>query len=168
MEDPRSQNEEPLSIDEDLARAERFYTRLRARVVGWLRRRGKMGTRAAPYLLLLPDLFALLLRLIRDPRVGTGAKLKMLAATAYVISPIDLVPDFLLPVGLLDDTVAVALVLSQVMAMLQEAGEDILREHWEGTGDVLRNIRLVLGAAEDLLGGRVVKRLHRRFRPGSK
>lgn len=163
MEDKTMKNETAVSVDAELARAERFYTRLRARVARWLRGRGHLAHRAAPYLLLLPDLFTLLLRLIRDPRVGRGAKVKLLAVTAYVISPIDLIPDFLLPWGLLDDTIAIALVLSQVLTMLDDAGESILREHWEGTGDLLRNIQRMLGLADDLLGGRVAKRLRRRF-----
>jgi uncharacterized membrane protein YkvA (DUF1232 family) len=148
----------------DLARAERVYTRLRRRIDGWLRRRGRAGEAAAPYLLLLPDLFALILRLVRDPRVGRGAKLHLLAVTAYVISPIDLVPDFLLPLGLIDDTVAVALVLSRVVNVIDEAGEEVLREHWEGPGDILETIRRVLGAANDLLGGRILRRLRKRFK----
>jgi uncharacterized membrane protein YkvA (DUF1232 family) len=156
-------NETAVSVDAELARADRFYTRLRARVTRWLQGRGHLAHRAAPYLLLLPDLFTLLLRLIRDPRVGRSAKLKLLAVTAYVISPIDLIPDFLLPLGLLDDTIAIALVLSQVVTMLDDAGEEILREHWEGTGDVLRNIQRILGLADDLLGRRVVRVLRRRF-----
>jgi uncharacterized membrane protein YkvA (DUF1232 family) len=149
-----------------MEKAERFYTRLRRRIHGWLKRRGKLGEGVSPYLLLLPDLFALILRLLRDPRVSGGAKLQLAAVTAYVISPIDLVPDFLLPLGLIDDTVAAALVLSRVVSLMDQAGEEVLEDHWEGSGNVLEAIQRVLSAADDLLGGRILKRLRRRFLPG--
>lgn len=165
-DDAKNQAEEPLHVEAELERADRFYTRLRRRIDRWLQRRGKVGEQVAPFLLLLPDLFALVLRLIRDPRVGRGAKLKMLAVTAYVISPIDLVPDFLFPLGLVDDTVAVALVLSQVVNLMDQAGEAVLQEHWEGSDNVINAIQRVLGAADDILGGRILRGLRRRFKPG--
>lgn len=45
-------------------------------------------------------------RLIFDRRVSGTAKLIPLVITAYIISPIDLVPDIFLPFGILDDFTA--------------------------------------------------------------
>jgi uncharacterized membrane protein YkvA (DUF1232 family) len=166
--DPSEGAEVPVidgAAEQELARAERFYSRLRRRVSRWFERRGRVAAGVAPVLLLLPDLFALLLRLIRDPQVAGRAKVSLLAVTAYVVSPFDLVPDFLLPWGLIDDAVAAALVLSQVVRLMDAAGEEALRRHWEGSGDALMAIQRVLGAADELLGRRVLKRLRRRFRP---
>ncbi|MBI5960256.1 MAG: DUF1232 domain-containing protein, partial [Chloroflexi bacterium] len=42
-------------------------------------------------------------RLIFDRRVSGMAKLIPLAMIAYIFSPIDLIPDFLLPFGIVDD-----------------------------------------------------------------
>ena len=60
----------------------------------------------------------------------------MLAALVlgYVISPIDLIPDFFLGVGLLDDLVLVALALANLM---ESAGRDVVLEHWDGSEDAL-------------------------------
>lgn len=148
---------------EDLERAERFYTRLRARLSDWLQRRTKVDERVRGYLLLLPDLFALLIRLIRDPRVDPMLRAQLFAGVAYVISPIDLVPDFLLPAGLLDDTVAVAFVLGRLTRIMGEAGDELLREHWEGEGDILAQLQRVIELSEGLLGGRIQSYLRRRF-----
>lgn len=165
--DRREELGTPSPVDVDLARAERVYTRLRRRINTWLQQRGRMGEAASPYLLLLPDLFALILRLIRDPRVSQSAKLQLLAVTAYVISPIDLIPDFLLPLGLIDDTIAAALVLNRVLNLMDQAGEDMLREHWEGPGDILETIRRVADASNNLLNRRILQRLHKRFKIGN-
>ena len=149
----------------ELKRAERFYTRLRSRASRWLERhrvRGKLHD----YVLLLPDLFAMLLRLIRDPRVDAALKAQLLLVSAYVISPLDLVPDFLLPVGLADDTVAVAFVLSRVAVMMGQAGPAVLREHWDGNGEALAQIERLISGADAVLHRRILGKLRRRFGRG--
>lgn len=50
-------------------------------------------------------------RLRRDPRVPHRAKIAVLVARVWVASPIDLIPDFVLVIGPLDDVVVVALAL---------------------------------------------------------
>jgi len=46
---------------------------------------------------------------VRDPRTPVGAKLVGLAVAAYALSPIDLIPDFIPVLGLLDDAVLIPL-----------------------------------------------------------
>ncbi|MBC7237741.1 MAG: DUF1232 domain-containing protein [Chloroflexi bacterium] len=150
---------------ERIERAERFYSRLRRRVAHWLGRHHVEG-RLRDYMLLLPDLFALLLRLMRDPRVDVVLKAQLILVSAYVISPIDLVPDFLMPIGLADDTVALAFILSRVVAMMGQAGEALLREYWEGEGDILAQIQRIVVGADALLNKRILARLRRRFGNG--
>lgn len=50
-------------------------------------------------------------RLRRDPRVPARAKLAVAVAALWVLSPIDLIPEFLPVIGPLDDVVVVALAL---------------------------------------------------------
>jgi uncharacterized membrane protein YkvA (DUF1232 family) len=50
-------------------------------------------------------------RLRRDPRVPRKVKLAVAFAGLWVVSPIDLIPEFLPVIGPLDDVVVVALVL---------------------------------------------------------
>jgi len=50
-------------------------------------------------------------RLRRDPRVPRSAKVAVLIAGIWVVSPIDLIPEFLPVIGPLDDVVVVALAL---------------------------------------------------------
>ena len=60
----------------------------------------------------------------------------------YLLSPIDLVPDFLPVIGYADDVIIVALVLRSVIA---RAGEDAVRRHWPGTSDGLQLILRLAG-----------------------
>ncbi len=79
-----------VQAEVDLERAERFYTRLRRRITRWFDQRGSLGGPIAKVVLVVPDFFALVLRLLRDPRINGQTKLELAAVTAYVISLIDL------------------------------------------------------------------------------
>ena len=162
MTSPGAQTEVEIDFDH----AERFYTRLRAKIEGWFARKGKVGGRIGEMLLLLPDFLALVLRLMRDPRIAGRTKLELAAVTAYVLSPIDLIPDFLFPIGFADDALALALVVGRVAKLMGDAGEAILEEHWEGEVGVLQAITKVTNAADALLNKRVVRQLRRRFGGG--
>src|SRR3954453_6809724 len=59
----------------------------------------------------LPDCVTATRRLRRDPRVPGRAKAAVVIAALWVLSPIDLIPEFLPVIGPLDDGVVVALAL---------------------------------------------------------
>ena len=143
----------------DAERAARFYSRTRGRIAAWLRDRTGIPPAVRETLLLVPDLFALVVRLILDPRVDGSLRAQLVLVSVYVISPVDFIPDFLLPGGLLDDAVAMAFVLSRLARIMASSGESILREHWEGEGDALAQIQRVTAAADKVLDGVLLKRL---------
>lgn len=62
----------------------------------------------------VPDCAVLLARLARDPCVPRRRALLLGLLVAYLSSPIDLVPDFLPVIGLVDDAILVAIVLRLV------------------------------------------------------
>jgi hypothetical protein len=84
-------------------------------IVSWvilvvLARRLPPGT-AKDLATVLPACATTARRLCRDPRVPARAKIAMAIAGLWVISPIDLIPEFLPVIGPLDDVVVVALAL---------------------------------------------------------
>ncbi|HEY7032791.1 MAG TPA: DUF1232 domain-containing protein [Thermomicrobiales bacterium] len=75
-------------------------------------------------------------RLYRDPRVSVVLKsvVPMLAAL-YVLSPIDLIPDFLLGVGQVDDLGALAVALFVGLKLIRRcAPSAIVAEHLAAMG----------------------------------
>ena len=62
----------------------------------------------------------------RDPRVPWAARLLALLVAGYALSPIDLIPDFVPVLGLLDDLVIVPLGIVLVLRLIPP---DLLAEH---------------------------------------
>ena len=110
----------------------------------------------ADYVLLVPDVFLLITRLMLDPRIEAKHKVYLGAAVAYVISPIDLLSERRFgPIGYLDDLVVVVAVLNM---LLNEVDQRIILEHWSGKEDLLGTIQRVLAQADQLIGkGRLQK-----------
>lgn len=77
----------------------------------------------------LPHFVRLLMRLYRDPRVSRVDKGIVLATVAYMVMPLDLVPDWIPVLGQVDDIYLLALALDR---LLNNAGVEVLLDHWEG------------------------------------
>lgn len=86
---------------------------------------------------LLPNLIVLFRGLLRDPRVPRGSKALLWFAIVWVVSPIDLIPEFIPIAGPLDDAIVAALVLRHV---LRRSGPDVVGDHWRGDPATLARI----------------------------
>jgi uncharacterized membrane protein YkvA (DUF1232 family) len=84
---------------------------------------------------LAPDVVRLLRRLVVDPTVPRGARIWLGVLLVYLLSPIDLIPDFVPVLGYADDAIIVAVVLRFAT---KHAGADALARHWPGTPQGLR------------------------------
>jgi uncharacterized membrane protein YkvA (DUF1232 family) len=69
--------------------------------------------------------------------VPRRAKLPIALLVPYLVSPIDLIPDFIPVLGQLDDAVLVALALRRVVRV---AGSDVVTELWPGSARGLRAV----------------------------
>jgi uncharacterized membrane protein YkvA (DUF1232 family) len=98
--------------------------------------------------LALPHMVAFIVRLLRDRRVSRRRKLVAAAAAAYVVSPIDLVPDLIPAVGHVDDVVAVAFALDH---LLSGVPREVHEELWGGSEDVLDLLTAFSGWGAELV-----------------
>jgi uncharacterized membrane protein YkvA (DUF1232 family) len=85
-----------------------------------------------------PNLVKLLARLSVDPRVPMRRRALVVAALAYVLSPVDLIPDFVPGLGRLDDIVLVSVAVDRVLSGADAA---VVAEHWDGSEDALDLVR---------------------------
>jgi uncharacterized membrane protein YkvA (DUF1232 family) len=79
---------------------------------------------------LAPDVVRLLTRLVREDTVPAGVRIWLGALLIYLISPIDLIPDFIPMIGYLDDALIVAIALRYAT---HHAGVEAIEKHWPGT-----------------------------------
>lgn len=117
--------------------------------------RGKMQEA----IMLIPNYLKLLYRLTRDNRVQVAEKLILLATAAYVVAPVDFLPDFIPFVGQIDDVLLVALVLKRFM---NSVGPEVLYQNWDGRADLLRNIEQILSWSRFLLPSGVYQKVVRK------
>ena len=92
---------------------------------------------------LVPDLLRLVRSLIGDRSVPRGARVALIALLVWLISPIDLIPEFIPVLGPLDDVVVAVLVLRYVR---RKVGLEELRERWPGTPEGFELLRRIIGS----------------------
>jgi hypothetical protein len=88
---------------------------------------------------LLPDAGRLVVGLVRDPRVPPRAKVEAAGLIALGLGPWDAVP-------VLGEMSAVAMTTMALRRLVRLAGEDVVREHWQGS-DAGLNVLLALVAS---------------------
>jgi uncharacterized membrane protein YkvA (DUF1232 family) len=110
------------------------------------------------YIRQLPHYVRLLLGLITDSRVAAVDKLLVVGAIAYIVTPIDFIPDFIPFLGEVDD---VYLLVMALQRLISNAGRSVLLDHWGGEVSDLADLRLqqVLAAAAFFLPRRIRRRL---------
>jgi uncharacterized membrane protein YkvA (DUF1232 family) len=93
----------------------------------WRARPDDLTARGA--LRLLPDVLRLVRRLAADRALPRAVRIRLWLLLAYLVSPLDLVPDFIPVIGYADDVVVVAWALRSVV---RRAGREALIRHWPG------------------------------------
>ena len=99
----------------------------------------------------LPTYARIVWGIVRDPRTPIGLKGMLAAALAYVVFPVDLIPDMIPIIGQADDLTVLLLVLD---LFIQNAPPEVRAEHTtrarNGTADLDRDLEKLRG----LMGGR--------------
>jgi uncharacterized membrane protein YkvA (DUF1232 family) len=93
---------------------------------------------------LLPDVLRLISRLARDRSLPRGVRVRLWLLLGYLVSPIDIIPDFIPVIGYADDLVIVAIVLRSTV---RAAGVEAVRAHWPGTPDGFAVLQRLTGTA---------------------
>ena len=91
---------------------------------------------------LVPDILRLVRDLLADRSVRVSVRLSLVFLLAWLVSPIDLIPEFIPVLGPLDDVVVAVIVLRFVRRRL---GEDDLRRRWRGTTDGFELLGSIMG-----------------------
>lgn len=106
----------------------------------------------------IPAYLKLLGGLLTDRRVAGIDKLLVAGAILYILSPMDLIPDFIPFLGEVDD---VYLLMMSLQRLIVNAGKRVVTDHWAGEMSELNmaNLRNVVLAATFFLPRRMRRRL---------
>ncbi|MGI8733554.1 MAG: YkvA family protein [Pyrinomonadaceae bacterium] len=103
-------------------------------------------------LLFIPHTVLLCGRLLTDARVPKTEKALVAGAILYAIVPLDLIPDFIPFVGQIDDAYLIAITL---LRLVDRTDPDVVREHWNGGGDVVQLVEAMAMMTAKLLPRRI-------------
>ncbi|PID59030.1 hypothetical protein CSB45_01050 [candidate division KSB3 bacterium] len=114
-----------------------FRNTVLRRAASWF---GRPGELLIQWLFLLPDLSRLMVNLLSDSRVFLLDKIFIAGVLAYVISPLDFLPEILAgPFGLVEDLLLCIMMLYRLLSNPQNA--EAIREHWKGERGTIVNIQ---------------------------
>ena len=91
----------------------------------------------------IPDVLRLLRSVISDGSTPLDVRLVLIGLTAWILSPIDLIPDFIPVLGPLDDVVVAVVAMRYVR---RRVGIEDLRKRWVGTPDGFALLVRVIGS----------------------
>jgi uncharacterized membrane protein YkvA (DUF1232 family) len=106
----------------------------------------------------IPNFLRLLYGLITDSRVNSLDKVVVAGAIAYILLPVDIIPDFVPFLGEVDDVFLLILALQRLIA---NAGRAVVQAYWPGDPAELSalNLEKILAACAFFLPRRMRRRL---------
>ncbi|PYM91791.1 MAG: hypothetical protein DME04_17735 [Candidatus Rokuibacteriota bacterium] len=85
----------------------------------------------------LPDVVRTIAGLAVDPVLPKAAKIALAAAVLYLVSPVDLIPDFIPVLGYFDDLLVAAIVVD---GMLSYVNRGLVLKYWPGSPESLERV----------------------------
>ena len=114
--------------------------------------RRRMKDRMREIFLLIPRLLLLLTDLLRDPRVSSADKAIVAGTILYTIVPLDIIPDFVPFIGMVDDSYLIAI---SVLRLMNRANRSVVMELWKGEHDIKELVTNIARVTEFFLPKRV-------------
>jgi len=91
----------------------------------------------------IPDTLRLLRDLIRDPAMPADVRIVLVGLVAWIVSPIDLIPEFIPVLGPLDDVVVAIAAMRYVR---RRVGIAAVRARWVGSAEGFAVLERVIGS----------------------
>lgn len=109
------------------------------------------------YLFIIPDMAALLYRLLKDKRVPLKTKLIISGAIAYIAFPTDIIPDNIPFIGKVDEIAVVFFAMDRIIA---DVSINVILENWEGKNDIVLVVKNIIEYVTNFTGARNVEKVY--------
>lgn len=103
------------------------------------------------YIFVMPDIAALIYRLLKDKRVSVKTKLIISAAVAYIAVPCDIIPDKIPFVGKIDD---IAIAVFALNVIMNEVPLNVVLDNWQGKNDIIVVLKTMVEYATEFTGAK--------------
>lgn len=127
--------EDEIVISPSIEKTNDCYTKVKAYVE---EKGGEKYLGVLKYAFILPDLIALLVRLLKDKRISLKLRISVMISLGYLMSPIDIMPDFIPFIGNLDDLAVAFFALNKI---INSVPHNIILENWSGEDDIIELIK---------------------------
>lgn len=148
------QEEDFEEIDENIEKVKDYYSIGRNFAVEKLPQKIKTYS---DYLFIVPDMAALLYRLLKDKRVSLKTKLIISGAVAYIAFPTDIIPDSIPFIGKVDEIAVAFFALERI---IDDVPIKVVLENWEGKNDIVFVIRNIVEYVINFTGARNVEKIY--------
>lgn len=113
--------------------------------------------RFSDYILIIPDVTALLIRLLKDNRVSIKTKLIISAAISYIAFPIDIIPDKIPFIGKIDD---IGVIFFTIEKIIDDVPCNVIVENWQGKNNIIFMLKTVIEYVTNFTGAKNVEKIY--------
>lgn len=109
------------------------------------------------YILIIPDIVALIYRLLKDKRVPVKTKIIISSVICYIAVPSDLIPDKIPFIGKIDDIAVVFFALNKI---IQDVPAKVILENWEGKNNIVSVLKTLAQYVTDFTRAKNVETIY--------
>lgn len=109
------------------------------------------------YLFLIPDLVALIFRLLKDNRVPIKTKLAVSGSIAYIICPTDMIPNNIPFIGTIDDLAVIFFALNRIAT---DVPFNVLVENWSGKNELILVLKNGIEYVTNFTGAKNIDKIY--------
>ena len=154
VEEPEVITEDEEKVEEPINKVEDYYTLGRDKLQEKLPDGAK---KISDYIFVVPDIVALICRMLKDSRVPIKTKLVVSASLAYVIFPTDLIPDKIPFIGKIDE---IAVVFFSLNRIATDVPTKVIQENWAGKDELVLVLKNGLEYVTNFTGAKNVEKLY--------
>ena len=154
VEEPEVITEDEEKDEEPVNKVADYYTLGRDKLQEKLPDGAK---KISDYIFVVPDIVALICRMLKDSRVPIKTKLVVSASLAYVIFPTDLIPDKIPFIGKIDEIAVVFFALNRIAT---DVPTKVILENWAGKEELVLVLKNGLEYVTNFTGAKNVEKLY--------
>lgn len=152
---------ETIEVEEalkDTNKKEDYYSKGRETTKEKLEKRLSENTKQySDYVFLIPDLVALIFRLLKDDRVPLKTKLAVSGSVAYIVCPTNIIPNNIPFIGRIDDLAVLFFALNKIA---NDVPLKVIVENWSGKNELLVVLKTGVDYISDFTGAANVEKIY--------